>query len=216
VAFQNNGQPQRAWYNSGRDAQAYRARADRLRPLVERNLELIRAGFSPTAYFIDVWSSLAPYDFWTEDGQFVDRSVTRRVWGETFAWIRDYLGDNAPQISKAGHDRLIGWLDGAQANHLRVDAQGSGFVWNIHCAHAERIPWIDAAYHLTRDGETWRVVAAPDSAAFTARVPWTGPAPTQVTAIDENGAELRQVPIRREGATLILAFDPKTFAYELR
>jgi hypothetical protein len=73
-----------------------------------------------------------------------------------------------------------------------------------------------AAYHLTREGETWRVVAAPDSAAFTARVPWTGPAPTQATAIDKNGAELRQVPIRREGATLILAFDPKTFAYELR
>lgn len=373
VAFQNNGQPQRAWYNSGRGAQAYRARPDRLRPLVERNLKLIRAGFSPTAYFIDVWSSAPPYDCWTQDGQFVDRGATRQVWGETFAWIRDYLGDHAPQISEAGHDRLIGWLDGAQANHLRVDAQGSGFVWNIHCADAERIPWIDAAYHdrfvlhgagyedryaaglklaahgmysddymatemltghpamvlapfsrdvvrkywllhdviralalrrieavefaagdihrqhvtwdngaevwvnrgvgdwrvggrtlppygfyaraplaegmvetaierqsagtvewsrspgsyyhnardgaayhLTREGETWRVVAAPDSAAFTARVPWTGPAPTQATAIDENGTALRKVPIRREGATLILAFDSKTFAYVLR
>jgi hypothetical protein len=72
------------------------------------------------------------------------------------------------------------------------------------------------AYRLTREGETWRVLAAPDSAAFTARVPWTGPAPRQAIAIDENGAELRPVPIRREGATLILAFDPKTFAYELR
>jgi hypothetical protein len=373
VAFQSNGQPQRAWYHAERDAQSYRARPDRLRPLVERNLDLIRAAFSPTAYFIDVWSSAPPYDFWTADGQFVERSVTRKVWGETFAWIRDYLGDNAPQISEAGHDRLIGWLDGAQANILRVDAQGSGFVWKIHCADAERIPWIDAAYHdrfvlhgagyedryaagldlaahgmysddylatemltghpgmvespfsrdvvrkywllhdvmralalrriesvefvdgdihrqhvtwdngaevwvnrgasdwlmgghtlpafgffaraplpegrvettierqttgtvewsrspgsyyynprdgaayrLTREGETWRVVAAPESAAFTARIPWAGPAPTEATAIDESGAELRRVPIRREGGALILAFDSKTFAYVLK
>jgi len=113
VAFQSNGQPQRAWYHAERDAQSYRARPDRLRPLVERNLDLIRAGFSPTAYFIDVWSSAPPYDFWTQDGRFVGRSVTRQVWGETFAWIRNYLGDKAPQISEAGHDRLIGWLDGA-------------------------------------------------------------------------------------------------------
>ena len=61
-----------------------------------------------------------------------------------------------------------------------------------------------------------RVVAAPDSAAFTARVPWAGPAPTQATAIDESGAKLHQVPIRREGATLIVAFDRNTFVYELR
>ena len=375
VAFMENGQPQRAWFNSGRDAQAYRARSDRLRPLVERNLKLIRDGFSPTAYFIDVWSSLAPYDFWTREGQFMDRGVTRRAWGETFAWIRDYLGDDAPQISESGDDRLIGWLDGAQTNHLRVDAraQNSDFVWKIRCADSERIPWMDAAYHdrfvlqgagyqdryaagldlaahgmysddymatevltghpamvaapfsrdvvreywllhdimralaldrikavgfaagdihrqhvtwdngaevwvnrgatdwragehtlppygfyaraplaegvvetaierqsagtvewsrspgsyyyngrdgaayhLTREGGSWRVVAAPDSAAFTARVPWTGPVPTEATAIDENGAELRKASVRREGAALILAFEPKAFAYVLK
>ena len=373
VAFENNGRPERAWYHAERDAQSYRARPDRIRPLVERNLNLIKAGFSPTAYFIDVWSSIAPYDFWTSEGQFVERTVTRRVWGETFAWIRNYLGDNAPQISEAGHDRLIGWLDGAQANILRVDAEGSGFVWKIHCADAERIPWIDAAYHdrlvlhgagyedryaagldlaahgiysddymatemlaghpamveapfsravvrkywllhdmmralalrrieavefeagdihrqhitwdngaevwvnrgtsdwgvnghtfppygfyaraplgqdrvetaierqpagavewsrspdsyyyndrqgaayrLTRQGETWSVIAAPEGAAFIARVPWAGPAPTEATAIDESGTELRRVPIPREGGALILAFDSKTFACILR
>jgi len=373
VAFQNNGQPQRAWYHAERDAQSYRARPDRIRLLVERNLNLIKAGFSPTAYFIDVWSSAPPYDFWTADGQFVDRSVTRKVWGETFSWIRNYLGDDAPQISEAGHDRLIGWLDGAQANILRVDAQGSGFVWKIRCGDAERIPWIDAAYHdrfvlhgagyedryaagldltthgiysddymatemltghpamvaapfsrdvvrkywllhdtmralalrnidavefaggdihrqhvtwdngaevwvnrgasewkvgertlpqygfyarspmsrgkleaaierqsvgtvewsrspdsyyfndrqgaayrLTHQGEGWRVIAAPERAAFIARVPWTGPVPTEGTTIDESGTVLRRVPIRREGGALALAFDSETFAYVLK
>ena len=29
-------------------------------------------------------------------------------------------GQPAPQISESGHDQLIGWLDGAQTNHLRV------------------------------------------------------------------------------------------------
>jgi len=128
-------------------AQSYRARPDQLRPLVERNLKLIRDGFAPTAYFIDVWSSIAPYDYWTDSGEFVDRTVTRRAWGEDFAWIRDYLGNHAPQISEAGHDQLIGWLDGAQTNHLRVDPDASGFTLHIKAAAAERIPWLDAAYH---------------------------------------------------------------------
>lgn len=147
VVFTPEGQPQKAWFHWTRMAQSYRARPDQLRPLIERNLKLIRDGFAPTAYFIDVWSSIAPYDYWTDKGEFVDRTVTRRAWGEDFAWIRDYLGNHAPQISEAGHDQLIGWLDGAQANHLRIDANGSGFTLHIKAAAAERIPWLDAAYH---------------------------------------------------------------------
>ena len=147
VVFTPEGQPHEAWFHQARMAQSYRARPDQLRPLIERNLKLIRDGFAPTAYFIDVWSSIAPYDYWTDSGEFVDRTVTRRAWGEDFAWIRDYLGNNAPQISEAGHDQLIGWLDGAQANHLRVDPNASGFTLHVKAAAAERIPWLDAAYH---------------------------------------------------------------------
>ena len=146
IVFQRDGTPYKAWFHYGPNAQSYRARPDRTRPFIERNLKLIKDGFAPTAYFIDVWSSIAPYDFWTSDGRFVDRLVTRREWGENFTWIRDYLGNNAPQISEAGHDQLIGWLDGAQANHLRVDPSGSGFTWRIKALDAERIPWIDAVY----------------------------------------------------------------------
>ncbi len=151
ISFTEGRQPVRAWLNEGRQAQAYRWRADVLRPYVERNLKLIRDAFAPSAYFIDVWSSIRPYDYWTRDGQFFDCISTRNTWGELFSWIRDYLGEDAPQISESGHDQLIGWLDGGQTNHLRVDAdtqgQDSWFTWRVRAKDSERIPWIDAAYH---------------------------------------------------------------------
>jgi hypothetical protein len=116
-------------------------------PYLKRNVQLMKEGFGPTAFFIDVWSSIAPYDYWTEDGRFVERSVTQKVWGEAFAWIREHLGSDAPQLSEAGHDKLIGWLDGADPQQLRVDAKGTGFTWRVECDDAERIPWIDVAWH---------------------------------------------------------------------
>lgn len=146
IAFNAAGAPVKAWFNKSRAAQSYRWRADSLRPFVERNLALIRDGIAPTGYFIDVWSSAGPYDYWTADGRFFDRLGTRAVEGGVFAWIRDFLG-GAPTISESGHDQLIGYLDGAQTNHLRVAAGETGTVWPIRCADAERIPWFDAAHH---------------------------------------------------------------------
>ena len=63
----------------------------------------------------------------------IDRLYTRKVWGDMFAWIRDYLGDNAPQISESGHDQLIGRLDGAQTNHLRVGTPipNHYYTWSV-------------------------------------------------------------------------------------
>ena len=150
VAFTREGEPIRGWLNEGRGAQAYRWRTDAYRPFMERNIQLIRENLHPTAYFIDVWSSIGPYESWTSNGGFQDGAFTRNTWGETFAWIRDYLGDNAPQISESGHDQLIGYLDGSQTNHLRVDAnppKEGWTVWRVKCADAERIPWFDMAYH---------------------------------------------------------------------
>lgn len=147
IVFRQNGTPYRAWFDYEREAQSYRARPDRLMPYVERNVGLLKDGFAPTAYFIDVWSSAAPYDYWTRDGRFMDRSATQRVWGGVFAWIREHLGNDAPQLSEAGHDKLIGWLDGADAQQLRVDPAGQSFTWKIQCDDSERIPWIDVAWH---------------------------------------------------------------------
>jgi hypothetical protein len=118
---------------------------------LKANLQRIRDNLAPDAYFIDVWSSARPYDYWTADGQFHTAVSTRDTWGKLFAWIRDYLGHDAPQISESGHDQLIGWLDGAQTNHLRVGKSLEGSygwcVWDWPCADAERTPWFDAAHH---------------------------------------------------------------------
>jgi hypothetical protein len=152
VAFTAEGAPCRAWNNTWHDpagAQSYRWRPDLVKPWIRGNLKLVREGVAPTAYFIDVWSSIGPYDYWTRDGKFHGRAGTREEWGGYFAWIRDYLG-GAPQVSESGHDALVGALDGATANHLRVDAgekTGAWTVWRIKCARAERVPWFDAAHH---------------------------------------------------------------------
>ena len=151
IAFHADGKPVQAWLNEGRGARSYRFRADRIEPFLQANLRALRDPLQPSAYFIDVWSSADPYDYWTADGKFFDRVFTRDVWRKQFAWIRDWLGDQAPQISESGHDQLIGWLDGAQTNHLRVGPSPGGrmgwCVWDIRCDSAERTPWFDAAHH---------------------------------------------------------------------
>jgi hypothetical protein len=151
IAFDRSGEPVKAWLNEGRGARSYRFRADVVAPFLQANLQWIREQLAPDAYFIDVWSSINPYDYWTADGRFFDRVSTRTGWGAHFAWIRRLLGNDAPQISESGHDQLIGWLDGATANHLRVSPPMPGryswSVWDWKCGDAERIPWLDAAHH---------------------------------------------------------------------
>jgi len=152
IAFHADGRPVKAWLNEGRGARSYRYRADAIEPFLTENVRRIRQDVAPTAYFIDVWSSIGPYDYWTHDGRFVDRVVTRDTWRRHFAWIRDVLGEGAPQISESGHDQLIGFLDGAQTNHLRIGNRipGHRYTWSAidwPCADAERTPWFDAAHH---------------------------------------------------------------------
>jgi len=151
IGFNRDRQPIWAWLNEGRQAQSYRWRANAYRPFLEANIASLKELARPTGYFIDVWSSIGPYESWTRDGQLEDRLTHRDAWASAFNWIRETLGNNAPQISESGHDQLIGALDGAQTNHLRVDAAPpdgkSWMVWKIRCADAERIPWTDTAHH---------------------------------------------------------------------
>jgi len=138
VAFTASGEPQRAWYNAAMSAQSYRAVPELIRPLVERNLRLIREAFRPNSYFIDVWGMRGGFDYWTIDGKYRDRSVSRDAIRNTYAWVREYLGDSAPQITEGGTDQYIGYADGGQAQHG---------LWNVAAAAVERIPWFDVAFH---------------------------------------------------------------------
>ena len=142
MAFSSERQVEWGWYNSGPQAQSYHPRADRLGPFVQRNLKLVKEGFAPTAYFIDVWANERPYDYWSSDGRFFDALSTREAWGETFAFIRDTLGGDAPTIGEAGNDQLIGWLDGADCQFNRIDNEVP-----VPRADIERVPWFDAAHH---------------------------------------------------------------------
>lgn len=138
IAFTPAGEPQTGWYNAAMSSQAYRAIPGRLRPLIERNMRLVRDGFSPNAYFIDVWGSRGGFDYWTRDGKFGDRASALNDMREAFSWIRGYLGGHAPQVTEAGTDQFIGWADGAQAMHAQ---------WRPDAVDVERIPWFDFAYH---------------------------------------------------------------------
>lgn len=63
IAFSADRKPQAAFFNSAADGQSYHPRSDRVLPFVKRNLEMIKSGFAPDSYFIDVWSSEPPYDY---------------------------------------------------------------------------------------------------------------------------------------------------------
>jgi len=147
VCFTEQGEPVRAWLNEGRDAQSYRWRPDHIMPFVQRNLKLIKPNLKPTHYFIDVFTSIGCFDYYDKQGEFHSMLQTRECWGETFAWIRDYLGDNAPMTSEAGHDQLIGYLDGADCQHLQLSPESRRFCIKLACADWERVPWYDAVLH---------------------------------------------------------------------
>ena len=146
IAFTADGRPIPAWYNEGRDAQAYRWRSDAFRPFMERNLALIKDGVAPTHYFIDVFTSIGCIDFYDSEGNFHSSLETRQAWGETFAYIRDLLG-NAPTTSEAGHDQLTGYLDGADCQHLTLSPKPQEFMVYRECDGWERVPWFDAVNH---------------------------------------------------------------------
>ncbi len=147
ICFREGGQPIKAWLNEGRDAQSYRWRPDHIMPFVQRNLSLIGPNLMPTHYFIDVFTSIDCFDYYDKQGNFHSMLETRDSWGQAFAWIRDYLGGDAPMTSEAGDDQLIGYLDGADCQHLRITPESERFCIAIRCQDWERVPWYDAVLH---------------------------------------------------------------------
>ena len=151
ILFNADGTPQKAWFNKGRDALSYRWSPDAFGPWLEANLKQIKAGFAPTAYFVDVFSAIPPIDFYDRSGRYFPKSVTAQRWGEAFDRIREILGNNAPTLSEAGQDGLIGHLDGSESDHSgwlpSVKGAEAHFRWSMPAGDGERIPWHDMASH---------------------------------------------------------------------
>ena len=150
ILFNADGTPQKAWFNEGRAAQSYRWSPNDFGLWLESNLKQVEAGFAPSAYFVDVFGSIAPMDFYDRQGRFYPKTVTAERWGAAFDRIREILGNNAPMISETGHDGLIGHLDGGESDHsgwLPDSGDPKAFRWSMQAADGERIPWHDMASH---------------------------------------------------------------------
>jgi hypothetical protein len=147
VSFNENGQPRKAWYNQGRDAQSYSWRPDLFLPFLKRNLALIKENLHPSASFVDVFSSSNGFDYYDRQGNFHSKLETRRCWGECFDTIRNTFGGNAPTSSEAGSDHLIGHLDGADCQLIRLVNQPVRFGNRVECADWACVPWADAVNH---------------------------------------------------------------------
>ncbi len=147
IAFNEFGQPRKAWLNQGRDAQSYTWRPDRFLPFLKRNLELLQETLKPTASFVDVFTSSNGFDYYDRQGVFHSKLETRRAWGQCFDEIRRTFGGNAPTSSEAGSDHLIGHLDGADCQLLHITAEPRRFGNRIRCADWACVPWFDAVNH---------------------------------------------------------------------
>lgn len=145
VGFQENGQPRKAWYNTGRDAQSYKWHPDKFLPFLERNLPVIKQNIGPTAYFIDVWSAAGGVDQYDREGNFSSKMDDMRSRAVGFQRTREILG--AATISEAGHDGLVGDLAAAQADHLMVRPEGGKHVIGVSFKQWDRVPWFDMGHH---------------------------------------------------------------------
>ncbi|MBP5228498.1 MAG: hypothetical protein J6336_14045 [Kiritimatiellae bacterium] len=143
IIFNPDGTPQKAWYNEGRHALSYRWMPHAFQPWMTANMKRMKKGFSPDSLFIDVFSAIAPMDYYDRTGQFHTRVRTAREWSDAFDTCRNILKSGAPMISEAGTDALIGSLDAGQADHFSADRWADPKSYDA----AERTPWHDIVTH---------------------------------------------------------------------
>ena len=144
VAHDAKGKPQKAFFNPNTKQQSFRFRPDAIEPFLRRNMRYMREGVAPDALFIDVFTSVRPYDGYDAEGRFFPSTFTAAKWGEAFDIARSELGvTNAVMVSEAGHDWLIGHVDAAECDHYPA----SRLIGPGNFSDAVRVPWMDIATH---------------------------------------------------------------------
>ncbi len=153
TTFHANGQPRTAWNNYGIEALSYQFRPDRVQKFLERNFDLMVPQLPMSTYFVDVFTSAPPFDFYDREGNFHSRAETRQCWAKAFDTIRDRLSKananfpSATTISEAGMDSLVGYLDGADCQFMMLSPESGEFRIRIRCKQWSRVPWFDAVHH---------------------------------------------------------------------
>ncbi|MDR2115520.1 MAG: DUF5696 domain-containing protein, partial [Planctomycetaceae bacterium] len=155
TTFHENGQPRKAWNNYGIEAQSYQFRPDKVQKFLERNLDLLTANLPMSTYFVDVFTSIPPIDFYDRNGNFHSRTETQAAWHKAFDTIRDRFSKvnknfpSATTSSEAGMDSLIGHLDGADCQFMFLSPESGQFRIPVTCREWSRVPWFDAVHHNT-------------------------------------------------------------------
>ena len=145
TVFDEDGAPVKAWFNfnKGKRAQSYRWAPGTFLSALRANAATLRDGCAPDGTFLDVFSNMAPFDWFDRDGRFHDRAETRAAWGEAFDEYRRILGTNTITIGEGGHDALVGHLDAGQPDHFTP----ARWMDRGEYADAERVPWHDIVTH---------------------------------------------------------------------
>ena len=145
TVFDEDGAPVKAWFNfnKGKRAQSYRWAPGTFLSALRANAAALRDGCAPDGTFLDVFSNMAPFDWYDRAGRFHDRTETRAAWGEAFDEYRRILGTNTVTIGEGGHDALVGHLDAGQPDHFTP----ARWMDRGEYADAERVPWHDIVTH---------------------------------------------------------------------
>lgn len=141
IIFNEDGTPQRAWYNKGRKAQSYRWLPHAFKPWMVENMKLMRDGYGPDSLFIDVFTAITPRDYYDRDGRLHTSKRMAKEWADAFDTCRDILKAGSPMISECGHDGLIGSLDAGQSDHYPASN------WGAKASAMDRTPWHDIVTH---------------------------------------------------------------------
>lgn len=141
IIYNSNGTPQRAWFNKGRKAQSYRWLPQAFRPWMVDNMKLIRDGIAPQGLFIDVFTCVAPFDYFDRSGKLHTSDRMAREWSAAFDTCRDILYPGGIMMSEAGHDGLVGSIDAVQSDHFTASH------WGIEAKAMDRTPWHDIVSH---------------------------------------------------------------------